>query len=236
MKGFFCDFIHVVCNWKGNREMNTDVAEDTEVYKKLVYSQFGELVNVVCESPLSQITKEATGCDFCIVAPLFLFLKSVFTDGVNLSKYYNGKSIKELIDYAKTFDFEFALTTYLLGLTLGFDKTYDAYYDTIDLPIFKRSSSNIDDTSIKETINSKTSISKVGNNSNDNQIENMDKQKKLDIQEGQVSLFPEKEQSTGVLGKFFKGKKYRKNSKLILVYTKADFDKYSSDPNFTQKK
>ena len=42
-----------------------------------------------------------------------------------------------IINYAKTFGFECSVAVYLLGITLGYDKTYDAYYDFVKLPIFE---------------------------------------------------------------------------------------------------
>ena len=42
MKGFFCDFIHVVCNWKSKREEDGDIAENTDVYQHLKGKMFGD--------------------------------------------------------------------------------------------------------------------------------------------------------------------------------------------------
>ncbi len=139
MKGFFCDFIHVVCNWKSKREEDGDIAENTDVYQHLKGKMFGDFEKVVRESPLNQKTSEATSCTFCVVAPLFLYLKSIFTDGVDLKINYNGILGNTIVNAAKeNYKFDFALATYLLGITLGFDKTYDAYYETIGLSIFKK--------------------------------------------------------------------------------------------------
>ena len=58
-------------------------------------------------------------------------------------KFGSGFSIDfKTIDYAKTFGFECSVAVYLLGLTLGYDKTYDAYYDFVKLPIFELRTEN----------------------------------------------------------------------------------------------
>lgn len=139
MKGFFCDFIHVVCNWTSKREHHGEIAETTAVYQHLKGTKFGEFEKVVRESQLNQMTRDATGCTFCVVSPFFLYLKSIFTDGVDLKINYNGILGNTIVNAAKeNYKFDFALATYLLGITLGFDKTYDAYYETIGLSIFKK--------------------------------------------------------------------------------------------------
>lgn len=139
MKGFFCDFIHVVCNWTSKREHHGEIAETTAVYQHLKGTKFGEFEKVVRESQLNQMTSDATGCTFCVVSPFFLYLKSIFTDGVDLKINYNGILGNTIVNAAKeNYKFDFALATYLLGITLGFDKTYDAYYETIGLSIFKK--------------------------------------------------------------------------------------------------
>ena len=58
-------------------------------------------------------------------------------------KFGSGFSIDfKTINYAKTFGFECSVAVYLLGLTLGYDKTYDAYYDFVKLPIFELRTEN----------------------------------------------------------------------------------------------
>ena len=161
MKGFFCDFIHVVCNWTSKKECNGDVAEATEAYRNLRGTQFKELSKAVSPKLVS-ITSEATGCEFHIVAPLFLFLKSVFSEGVDLSRPIKGRSVEEFVSSCKQMGFKFSLATYLLGITLGYDKTYDSFYDVVGLPIFRKKNSKSCELAInRESNNNSKSINDI---------------------------------------------------------------------------
>jgi len=158
MKGYFCDCIHAVCNWMKKEEIVEDVAESTEVYHALMScerDEFAPLSKIVCNTALGTKTAEATKCKFVNAATLFLFLKEKYTDGLNHVEW-------DIIEYAKNVGgFEFSLASYMLGLTLGYDKTYDAYYDTVRLPIFKPIGNGIEENgkgdNIKEPIEEGTS-------------------------------------------------------------------------------
>ena len=131
-KGFFCDYIHVACNWMAKKEILNDVATDTALYnqiKESLATDFKPLSQIAINSNLPSLTDEAAKCQFAVAAPLFLLMKHRFSNGFSIDS--------RTINYAKTFGFECAIAVYLLGLTLGYDKTYDAYYDFIKLPIFE---------------------------------------------------------------------------------------------------
>lgn len=159
MKGFFCDFIHVVCNWRKKMELDGEVAEDTEAYKELQGGKFENLMGSIANSNLTGLTKDATRCDFYIVAPLFLFLKSIFLEGMDSKKPINGKPFDEFIAYSKGFGFSFSLVTYLLGITLGYDKTYDCLYDVEKLKIFKKNERKEENTKEKDLASDNASTS-----------------------------------------------------------------------------
>ena len=130
-KGYFCDYIHVACNWLKKMELQEDVAETTGLYSQIINcskEDFASLSNIAVSSNLSSLTDEDAGCKFAIAAPLFLFMKDKFSDGFRIDSKF--------INYAKKFELECSVAVYLLGLTLGYDRTYDAYYDFIKLPIF----------------------------------------------------------------------------------------------------
>jgi len=135
MRGFFCDTIHVVCNWKMQGEVQDDDVARTEIYPWIIGSNakadYSSLAEVMQSSPLAEFTEKETGCRFVWAAPLFLYLKSEFVGGMV------QKPSKKFISYLKTFNLEGSLAVYLLGLTLGQDKTYDAFYEEVRLPIFK---------------------------------------------------------------------------------------------------
>lgn len=131
-KGFFCDYIHVACNWMAKKEMQNDVAIETTLYnliKESPATDFMSLSQIAINSNLPSRTDEVAKCQFAVAAPLFLLMKEKFSSGF----YIDSK----IIDHAKTFGFECSVAVYLLGLTLGYDKTYDAYYDFVKLPIFE---------------------------------------------------------------------------------------------------
>lgn len=132
MKGYFCDYIHVACNWLSKNEIQEDVAKTTEVYSQIIdcpEDRFESLSGIAVDSKLPHHTDGNAGCKFAIAAPLFLYMKDRYRDGYRIEQ--------NIIDYAKKFGFECSVAVYLLGLTLGYDKTYDAYYDFDKLPIFE---------------------------------------------------------------------------------------------------
>ena len=136
-KGYFCDYIHVACNWIKKEEQKEDVAKTTGLYSQIINcskNDFATLSDIAVSSNLSSLTDEDARCKFAIAAPLFLLIKDKFSSGFSIDM--------KTIDYAKTFGFECSIVVYLLGLTLGYDKTYDAYYDFVKLPIFELQTEN----------------------------------------------------------------------------------------------
>lgn len=249
LKGFFCDFIHVVCNWRANKEQLGDVAETTQVYQVLSGTQFHEFVNVVCNSPLHKMTEDATGCNFCVVAPLFLFLKSVFCNGIDIRVSYNGTPILKIINYLKNdHSVEFALAIYLLGVTLGFDKTYDAYYDAIELPIFKKKvishvvASKMNNDSKPEP-HQKAQESNSKEESKPTELKEpstLKKESNNNIQPSKnkttESLFPLSDMATDEpLAYFYKKGTRGKNQILIPVFTQEELLKYKNDKTYSKK-
>lgn len=135
MVGFFCDFIHVYCNFSGKKEHSGEVAESTALYSQLKNcstSQFAQLSKVVESSPLYKLSEKSSGCRFAIAAPLFLYLKELFSEGMN------NKPNSEIISYAKKVGgFECSVAVYLLGIFLGYNKTYGAFYEATKVAFFK---------------------------------------------------------------------------------------------------
>ena len=122
-KGYFCDYIHVACNWMAKTEMQNDVAIETTLYnliKESPATDFKPLSQIAINSNLPSRTDEVAKCQFAVAAPLFLLMKDKFGSGFSIDF--------KTIDYAKTFGFECSVAVYLLGLTLGYDKTYAVSY------------------------------------------------------------------------------------------------------------
>lgn len=137
MIGYFCDFIHVFCNYSKKQELGGEVAETTQLFHLIVKckeAKFHQLITIVESSPLYKLTEDVAGCRFAVVAPLFLYLRAEFADGME------HKPDDNFIEYTKKIgDFECSVAIYLLGLSLGFDKTYDAFYESAKLSFFKKS-------------------------------------------------------------------------------------------------
>lgn len=138
-RGFFCDFIHVACNWSSHKEQDSQtLATGTNAYKMMKGDKLVDLAKSLKDSNLALQVNEATGCKFHVVAPLFLLLKETFSEGLDRKKKIGNRTFDSYIDYCKkTFGDSFCLAAYLLGVTLGYDKTYDCLYDTQRLKIFK---------------------------------------------------------------------------------------------------
>ena len=138
MIGYFCDFIHVFCNYSKKQELSGEVAETTQLFPQIrecKNTQFAPLIEIVEKSPLYKMTEDVAGCRFAVAAPLFLYLKAQFSDGIE------HKPKEKFIEYAKAVGgFECSVAIYLLGLSLGYDKTYDSFYESAKLPFFKKGS------------------------------------------------------------------------------------------------
>lgn len=136
MLGYFCDFIHVFCNYSKKVELSGEIAETTQLYHNLSECenhQFAPLYEIIKGSPLSKMTEDVSGCRFALAAPLFLYLKAKFADGME------HKPSEDLISYSKKIGgFECSISVFLLGLALGYDKTYDAFYEATELAFFKK--------------------------------------------------------------------------------------------------
>lgn len=137
MLGFFCDAIHVFCNYTARKELDGEVALDREVYSELSEfdssAKINELYAKVEGTSFAQKTHEVSHCRFVMTAPLFLFLKNEFADGMS------HKPDDEIISYSKNIGgFECSIAVYLLGLALGYDKTYDAFYESAELHFFRK--------------------------------------------------------------------------------------------------
>lgn len=75
-------------------------------------------------APANKVFKEY----FCVAA-LFLRLKKDFENGLEYGKEYYGKQIPELYSVLRAFgEDNLKLALYLLGLTLGWDNTYQYIY------------------------------------------------------------------------------------------------------------
>ena len=134
--GFFCDVIHVFCNYTVGQENSEDIIDSTDIYLELKNyggDSFIPLAEITSSSQLGRLTREASGCNFAVAAPLFLYLKDLFT------KNRGGKPNLDEISCIKNIgELEYSIAVYLLGLVLGYEKTCDIFYETAALPFLKK--------------------------------------------------------------------------------------------------
>ena len=133
-KGYFLDYIHTCISilekeeQDGEFDVRDSGAEVVRLLDKATSDKFADLQTSIKDSGL----RTAEGIDplYHDTAPLFLFLKSRCAEEFDRG-LLKDESKKSLVNKPYT-----RLALYLLGLTLGYDKVYDAYYDELPLSIF----------------------------------------------------------------------------------------------------
>ena len=141
--GFFLDTVHVFTNWhfKDSNQFNT---EATDVYKRLMdYAgkmSYSDILSYIDTAPEISNFREKAGKDgFYRIAPLYLKLLEPFAErGLDLNGKIGGVPLNLQISKLKYFGFDFSLAAYLLGVILGYDRTSDALYDSLQLNIFRK--------------------------------------------------------------------------------------------------
>lgn len=174
MRGYFLDCVHTILDLisKGENK-NLDAEKMSDVGRELVSHDssklgFCDLVAVInTQRFVDSIEPFQPRCRYQVVAPLFLHLKDKFKGGLTLA------GIDYILSY-KQFGFDYSLAVYLLGLTLGYEKIYSCYYDSIKLPIFKETKTDEIPTSDKAEENEPVSteqMSIVGQGQPTSQVE-----------------------------------------------------------------
>lgn len=136
-RGYACDMVHSVYNCLFKTTVSEEHVEKSKIYESLVpedksKASFTSIVQLIRGNPINEKTKEMTGVDYPCVAMLFLYLKDLYREGI--TEYPKEKDVN---DWKGLVGKSFPLAIYLLGLTLGHEKTLDAFYDNIGLKIFK---------------------------------------------------------------------------------------------------
>ncbi len=151
-RGYACDMVHSVYNCLNETTVPEDIVEKSNIYKSLIAvdnskASFTHIAPLIDENPISEKTKDLTGVDYPRVAILFLYLKDLYGEGI--TKFPDKKEVKA---WRKFVGESFPLAIYLLGLTLGHEKTLDVFYDNIELKIFKKPDGSLGDTQNIETM------------------------------------------------------------------------------------
>lgn len=146
--GYFLDTVHVFTSWhfKDSNQMKT---EATDVYNKLMLFEgrrsYSGILDYMNSTPEIASFVDRAGMDgFYRVAPLYLKLLEPFRErGIDLNQTIGGIPFFQQIENLKKYGFEFCLAAYLLGIILGYEKTSDALYDSLQLNIFKKEESEV---------------------------------------------------------------------------------------------
>ena len=134
-KGYFLDYIHTCISIFEKKELGGEFDvrdsgfEVVRLLDEATSDKFSDLQNSIATSELKKQVDTIAPL-YHDTAPLFLYLKSCCAEGFD-RKLLDNKFKEGLVNapYKR-------LALYLLGLTLGYDKVYDAYYDKLPLYIF----------------------------------------------------------------------------------------------------
>lgn len=150
-RGFFSDAVHVFENKKSRTEIDYEVADEKPI---------GDVIASCDPTSYDPILKRVEAfagndyklddCRYLVVASLYLYLKSEFKDGgITATKF---AQLQEIITYLHNqYGADFAIAIALLGISLGYDLTYNYFYEINNVGIFsadsKDKSSTIEESS-----------------------------------------------------------------------------------------
>lgn len=134
--GYFMDAVHIFCNYKkpDHQALDNEV-ENTSIYKLLSAINVSEKTNAIYQQIENSdfckaLIRLEPSCNFLMIAVIYLKIRDEYRDRLKYDKSY--------IDPCKEhFKEDFVIASYLLGIYLGYDKTYDCLYDKFRLDIFK---------------------------------------------------------------------------------------------------
>lgn len=135
--GCFMDMVNVMCNRHAKKEVEEGDIQGTGIFQLLnshrnTDIKFDKLYGLVYEQAnnFALMAKHyVPDVDFIKVASLFFVLRNKFTDDFKYDPIF--------INHCKTYNKEFELALYLLGIILGHKHTYDCMYEELPLAIFK---------------------------------------------------------------------------------------------------
>lgn len=139
-RGFFLDAVHVFENKRNRAEIDYEVADEKpigDVIASCNPTSYDPILKRV--EAFSQNDYKLADCRYMVVAPLYLYLKSEFKDGgITASKF---AQLRDIITYLHdTYGADFAIAIALLGISLGYDLTYNYFYEINNIGIFSADS------------------------------------------------------------------------------------------------
>lgn len=137
-RGFFSDAIHAFENYKAQKEIDYEIADELPVGDIICAcpDDFLETYHKVISCANSDYC--VSGCDYLAVAPLFLYMHSLFRDGGISPTKLSSDVLLSNSNNLSQFGRNFAIAVGLLGIVLGQDNTYSCYYEIKQLNIFRK--------------------------------------------------------------------------------------------------
>lgn len=135
-RGFFSDAIHVYENYKQKSEIDYEIADEVPLGDVIAScgDKFSDIYKLLKQKQGNDY--QVNGCNYFAVAPLFLYLKSLFKEcGITPASFYSNEYLCNG-DFYSYFGLDFAVAVSLLGISLGHDLTYSCYYEITNLGIF----------------------------------------------------------------------------------------------------
>lgn len=139
--GYFLDAVNIICNYISQKEVDEVAVNNTAIGEFLCSlprdSKMSQILNALENSSeslnfITKISEIENRVKFLNVAVAYLISKNRFRDGI----IYEPDYFKALAERPATSKY-YGLILYLLGITLGHDKTYECLYENLPLPIFK---------------------------------------------------------------------------------------------------
>ena len=141
-RGYALDALHALFNFQKRKEMDVSVTQ-SRIGKIIAEMKPGmnykDTIAIISQQKdfIKQCEKLQKG--YYRVAPLFLTLKDIFSEGFHEDKKYSGYDLPSFINALKKYDNEdLAKALYLLGIVLGRENTYQFMYRRKKLPILKK--------------------------------------------------------------------------------------------------
>jgi hypothetical protein len=135
-RGFFLDAVHVFENKRNRAEIDYEVADEKpigDVIASCAPTSYDPILKRV--EVFAQNDYKIDDCRYLVVASLYLYLKSEFKEGgITATKF---AQLHEIITYLHNqYGADFAIAIALLGISLGYDLTYNYFYEINKVGIF----------------------------------------------------------------------------------------------------
>lgn len=151
-RGFFLDAVHVFENKKNRAEIDYEVADEKpigDVIASCDPASYDPILKRV--EAFAQNDYKLDDCRYLVVASLYLYLKSEFKEGgITATKI---AQLHEIITYLHNqYGSDFAIAIALLGISLGYDLTYNYFYEINKVGIFSAISEDESDTTERKSV------------------------------------------------------------------------------------